>query len=80
VLFKIPVTSADGTAESVTVMLDTGRKEQLESIIELIADALHVPRDQLEDVIDNWTPEKFKAHCANLPSAELKPPAMRRRF
>lgn len=76
-IYRIKVISASNTTETLNVLLDPGHKRQPEGLLERIADQLHVPRDQLEDVLSNWSKERFLAHCATLPAAALKPPSMR---
>jgi hypothetical protein len=74
------VTSNAGTEESVTVALDCGLKDQPQSVCELIADQLHVPAHRLAEVVERWSADDFREHCAKLSPEELRPPSMRRRF
>jgi hypothetical protein len=54
VIFRVRVVSADGTNETLNILLDPGHKRQPEPLLERIADQLHVGRDQLEEVLDSW--------------------------
>lgn len=77
-IYRIKVTSSEGTRESVIVMLDVGHKRQPDGNVDKIVDQLRIDRGMLDEVVDEWTKERFLEHCATLTAAELKPPAMRR--
>jgi hypothetical protein len=76
-LYRIKVISAEGTKESLNILVDPGHKRQPEALLERIADQLQVHRDQLEDVVVNWSREQFLTHCRTRSAADLKPPSMR---
>lgn len=77
--FRVAVIARDGQRCSVTVQLSTHRpKGRVSSaILRDIADRLRVPRDQIETVLDEWTPEALREHLASHRSEELKPPHLR---
>ncbi|MGH2854683.1 MAG: hypothetical protein ACRDLF_10910 [Solirubrobacteraceae bacterium] len=76
-IYRIKVRSAQGTSETLNILIDTGHKRQPEPVLERIADQLRVSRDQLDEVAARWSKEDFLAHCAKLDAADLKPPSMR---
>jgi hypothetical protein len=76
-IYRIKVRSAQGTTETLNVLLDIGPKRQPEPVLERIADQFRVPRDQLDEVVARWSKEDFLAHCAELDADDLKPPSMR---
>lgn len=76
-IYRIKVKSRQGTSETINVLLDPSHKRQPEGNLAKIADQLRVTGDELDDVVDRWSKERFLAHCAKLDAGELKPPSMR---
>jgi hypothetical protein len=76
-IYRIKVVSAQGTKESLNVLLDPGYKRQPEALLAKIADQLRVTRDELDEVVTSWTKADFLAHCAKKDADDLKPPSMR---
>lgn len=76
-IYRIKVVSAQGTNESLNILLDPGYKRQPEALLARIADQLRVSRDQLDEVVESWTKDDFLAHCSTKDADDLKPPAMR---
>lgn len=77
VIYRIKVVSSQGTPEALSVLVDCGVKQQPEDYLHKIADQLRVNREDLADVIDNWSKDRFLEHCAKFEPADLKPPSMR---
>lgn len=77
-LYTIEVRSKEKTTEKVKVFLDGGHKRQPEANLDLIAEALHVSRDQLEDLVAGWSKDDYLKHCRKLRPAELRPLSLRR--
>jgi hypothetical protein len=76
-IYRIRVRSAQGTSETLNVLLDPGYKRQPEPLLERIADQLRVSREQLDEVATRWSKQDFLEHCATLDAEDLKPPSMR---
>ena len=77
-VFRQVVTSREGTAVALNVVLDAGRREQPRGIVDLIADQLRIGEDVFLEALAKWSAETYRAHCAALSAADLSPPSMRR--
>jgi hypothetical protein len=71
-MFRVVVTSSDGQQVAVTVQVDTHRKVPSAAAMNDLADRLRIPRDSIDDVLANWTPEQLAAQLASLTKAELR--------
>jgi hypothetical protein len=71
-LFRVVATSSDGQQVAVTVQVDTHRKVPSVAALNDLADRIRVPRENIDDVLKDWTPERLAAHLAALPKAELR--------
>lgn len=64
---------------AVTVQVDDHPRETRPYVLRDIADRLRVPRQQIAEVLGEWTADQLREHLESLPAAELKPPALRHR-
>jgi hypothetical protein len=76
-IYRIKVVSAEGTNESINILVDPGHKRQPEPLLQRIADQLHVSRGDVEEVLREWSRDRFLVHCRTQSAADLKPPSMR---
>ena len=75
--FRLEVTSSDGVACSVNVPLKLNRERPYKNTLNQIADIFRVEREQIEDVLKNWTREQLREHLGRFSHAELKRPNLR---
>ena len=71
-LFRVVVESSDGQQHAVTVQVDTHRKVPSVAALNDLADRIRVPRESIDDVLSNWTPEQLSEHLATLTKAQLR--------
>ncbi len=71
-LFCLEVTSSDGRPHAVTVQVDTHRKVPSKRVLNDLADRLRVPRQQIDEVLDGWTPEQLRKHLSSLTHEQLR--------
>jgi hypothetical protein len=63
---------------AVTFLIDDHPREHRPYVLRDVADCLRVPRDEIEDVLANWSPDKLIEHLSTFTRQELLPPALRR--
>ena len=71
-MFRVVVISSDGQQVAVTVQVDTHRKVPSVAALTDLADRIRVPRENIDDVLNDWTPEQLAAHLASLTKADLR--------
>lgn len=76
--FRIEVTSSDGVRCGVPVEVSTHRTHVTNGMLNNIADCWRIPHDEIEDVLENWTPEQLEEHLSQFTQEELRPPFLRR--
>lgn len=76
--FRRLVVCCDGSECAVTTILDPGHKEIPSPLLRKMADQMGVPRDRVEEVLYEWTAERYLEHCATLTRDQLLPPALLR--
>lgn len=71
-MFRVVVRSSDGQQVAVTVQVDTHRKVPSAAAMNDLADRIRVPRENIDDVLSDWTPKQLAAHLSSLTKAELR--------
>ena len=69
--------SRDGIRCAVIVHAGHHRAEASPVDINDIADRLRIPRKDIYEVINDWSPEDLRRHLGKFTAEELKPPARR---
>jgi hypothetical protein len=72
------VLSSDGKKCGICVRVS--EKKAYRSSVHQIADSLRIPRDQIDDVLENWTYEQMRAWLEQFPAAVLDSNAQERLF
>jgi hypothetical protein len=75
----VSVTSSDGHACTVIVQMGS-RTFFPRTSLNQIADALRVPRDEIETILDTWTPDQLRTHLQQFPREVLGSRAHERRW
>jgi hypothetical protein len=70
-MFRVRVLSSDRQPVAVTIQVDTHRKNPSVAAMNDIADRLRIQREDVDDVLANWTPEKLREHLGSQTKAEL---------
>lgn len=78
-IVRVSVTSSDGKKCSAMVQMGT-RTFFRKASLKQVANALRLPFDRVEDVLENWTPEKVQAWLSEFPAHALDCRAAERRF
>ncbi len=55
-----------------TIQVDTHRKVPSKAVFNDLADRLRVPRQQIDEVLDSWTPEQLREHLSSLTHEQLR--------
>lgn len=76
-MFRVSVDSSDGKTCAVTLQLSDHRPTASAAILNDIADRLRVSRDDIEDVLTNWSAEDLRRHLEQFTADQLRPPAHR---
>jgi hypothetical protein len=71
-MFRLPVTSRDGTRYTVTLQVDTHRKCPSKAALNDLADRMRLPRAQIDTVLADWTAAQLLAHLGSLTIDELR--------
>jgi hypothetical protein len=71
-MFRLPVTSRDGTRYAVTLQVDTHRKVPSKAALNDLADRLRLPRAQIDTVLADWTRAQLLDHLGSLTIDELR--------
>lgn len=77
-LFRVTVTSRDGTPCAVTLQLSDHRPQPSQAIFNDLADRLRIGREEILDALENWTADDLDHHLSQFTAEELRPPAHRR--
>ncbi|WCB92288.1 hypothetical protein DSM104299_00978 [Baekduia alba] len=77
-LFRVPVTSSDGVKTAVTFQIDGHRKWAMSYVLNDIARNLRLERDQVVQVMSDWTHDDLLTHLGQFTAADLRPSALRR--
>ncbi|MGA9315920.1 MAG: hypothetical protein WBV77_14980 [Solirubrobacteraceae bacterium] len=71
-MFRLPVTSRDGTQYAVTLQVDTHRKNPSKAALNDLADRLRLSRAQVDTVLADWTSAQLLDHLGSLTIEELR--------
>lgn len=71
-MFRVAVMSSDGRKVAVTVQVDTHRKVPSAAAMNDLADRLRVPRQQVDEVLAGWSPERLRKHLSGLTHEQLR--------
>lgn len=71
-LFRVEVTSADGHAHAVTIQVDTHRRVPSKAVFNDLADRLRMPRQQIDEILNDWTSERLREHLSSLTREQLR--------
>lgn len=63
--------SSDGQAVAVTLQVDTHRREPSIAAMNDLCDRMRLPREDIDKVLDEWSPDNLRRHRSSLPKAEL---------
>jgi hypothetical protein len=77
-MFRMTVTSSDGKKCGVRIRVSENRVRP--NTRKQIANCLRVELDQVDDVLENWTPEQLRAHLEKFPAEVLDSPPDERKF
>jgi hypothetical protein len=78
-IVRIEVTSSDGKRCGINVQMGSRTFFQKASLRQ-VANHLRVPFEEIEHVLENWTPERLRRHLEQFPAEILDSPASLRRF
>lgn len=65
------MTSHDDQRCALTVQVDTHRKVPSKAAINDVADRLRVPRDQIDEVLEDWTARQLVEYLSGLTHEQL---------
>lgn len=75
-MFRVVVVSSDGVKCGVAIgPVSDHRREPSSATLNMVADRLRVPRDEILEVLGSWSAAKLRRHLRTRTAAELRPPA-----
>ena len=72
-MFRVELTSADGHKCGIPIQVDDHPGETRPYVLNAIADALLIERDEIRAVLKDGTAEQLRQHLAKYDQAHLKP-------
>lgn len=77
-MFRVEITSVDGKKCGIPIQVDDHPSETRPYVLNAIADALLIERDEVRSVLKTGTEEQLRTHLGQYTQDELKPFRVRR--
>ena len=77
-MFRVEITSVDGQKCGIPIQVDDHPAETRPYVLNAIADALLIERDEIRAVLRDGTEEDLRAHLGRYTQDQLKPFRVRR--